>query len=57
LASRGSLIDENHREEVAMARAINSTAMSVDGVTDVADWYVFDGDHDAASRAQFEGAG
>jgi len=39
-----------------MARVINSTAMTVDGVTDVADWYVFEGEHDGASREQFEGS-
>lgn len=30
--------------------------MSVDGVTDVAEWYVADGEHDGASREQFVGA-
>jgi dihydrofolate reductase len=32
-----------------MARLINTTAMTVDGVIDVTDWYVAEGGHDAAS--------
>ena len=38
-----------------MARLINSTAMTVDGVMEVADWFVAEGDHDDASRALIEG--
>jgi dihydrofolate reductase len=30
--------------------------MTIDGLTDVADWYVPDGQHDAAARDQFVGA-
>ena len=39
-----------------MARVINTTTMTVDALTDVADWFVSGGDHDAAARAQFDGA-
>ena len=39
-----------------MARLINTTSMTVDGVIDVSGWYVLEGDHDAASRAIWEGA-
>jgi dihydrofolate reductase len=39
-----------------MGRLINTTAMTVDGVTDVSDWFVAEGEHDDAARAQFEGA-
>ena len=38
-----------------MATLINSTAMTVDGVMDVGDWFVGEGDHDAASRSLIEG--
>jgi dihydrofolate reductase len=38
-----------------MGRLINSTAMTVDAVIDVSDWFVPEGEHDAASRALFEG--
>jgi dihydrofolate reductase len=38
-----------------MARLINSTAMTVDGVMEVADWFVATGDHDDASRKLIEG--
>src|SRR5688572_14189255 len=38
-----------------MARLINSTAMTVDGVIDVADWFVAEGDHDDAARSLIEG--
>jgi dihydrofolate reductase len=39
-----------------MGRVINTTTMTVDALTDVADWYVSEGAHDAAAQAQFEGA-
>src|SRR5919106_573117 len=38
-----------------MGRLINTTSMTVDGVIDVSDWFVAEGDHDDASRALFEG--
>jgi dihydrofolate reductase len=38
-----------------MARLINSTAMTVDGVMEVADWFVAEGDHDDAARTLIEG--
>jgi len=38
-----------------MGRLINTTAMTVDGVVDVSDWYVPEGGHDAASLALFDG--
>jgi dihydrofolate reductase len=38
-----------------MGRLINTTAMTVDGVIDVSDWFVLSGDHDAAARSLFEG--
>jgi hypothetical protein len=34
-----------------MAKLINTTAMTVDGVIDVGDWFVAVGDHDDAARA------
>ncbi len=37
-----------------MSRLIVSTAMTVDAVISVSDWYVSEGEHDAAGRAQFE---
>jgi dihydrofolate reductase len=37
-----------------MGRVINNVAMTVDGVIDVSDWFVGDGEHDAASRAILE---
>ena len=37
-----------------MARLINTTAMTVDGVIDVGDWFVAVGDHDDAARSLFE---
>jgi dihydrofolate reductase len=37
-----------------MSRLILSTTMTVDGVVSVAEWYVSEGEHDAASRKQFE---
>src|SRR5687768_1471573 len=37
-----------------MGRLINTTAMTVDGVIDVSDWFVAQGDHDAASLALFD---
>lgn len=36
-----------------MSRLINTTTMTVDGVTEVADWYVSEGGHDQAARDQF----
>ncbi|HEY9377505.1 MAG TPA: dihydrofolate reductase family protein [Jiangellaceae bacterium] len=36
-----------------MGRLINTTAMTVDGVIDVSDWYVAEGEHDAASLSLF----
>lgn len=38
-----------------MSKLIIQTSMTVDGVTDVADWFVADGDHDPESRKLFEG--
>jgi dihydrofolate reductase len=37
-----------------VSRLILSTTMTVDGVISVAEWYVSEGEHDAAARAQFE---
>ena len=37
-----------------MARLLNTTAMTVDGVIDIADWFVAVGDHDDAARSLFE---
>lgn len=39
-----------------MSRLINTTTMTVDGVTDVGEWYVSGGGHDRAGRDQFAGA-
>ena len=39
-----------------MGKLINSTAMTVDGLTDVSGWFVAEGEHDADARAQFDGA-
>jgi dihydrofolate reductase len=39
-----------------VSRLINTVTMTVDGVTDVGEWYVAEGGHDGASRAQFDGA-
>src|SRR5262245_59374483 len=39
-----------------MSRLINTTTMTVDGVTDVGDWYVSEGEHDLAAKEQFQGA-
>jgi dihydrofolate reductase len=36
-----------------MGRLINTTSMTVDGVTDVSDWFVAEGPHDDAARALF----
>ena len=36
-----------------MGRLINTTAMTVDGVIDVSDWFVAHGRHDEASLAVF----
>jgi dihydrofolate reductase len=38
-----------------MGRLINTTSMTVDGVTDVSDWFIAEGDHDDAARSLFEG--
>ena len=38
-----------------MGKLINNVAMTVDGVIDVSDWFVTQGDHDDAARALFEG--
>jgi dihydrofolate reductase len=41
-----------------VSRLINSTTMTLDAVIDVGEWYVSEGGHDGAARAQFEhGAG
>jgi dihydrofolate reductase len=37
-----------------MGRLVNTTAMTVDGVIDVSDWFVAQGDHDDAARGLFE---
>jgi dihydrofolate reductase len=39
-----------------MSRLINSTTMTLDGVTDVGNWFVSGGGHDRAGRDQFVGA-
>jgi dihydrofolate reductase len=39
-----------------VSRLINSTTMTVDAVIDVGEWYVSEGGHDGAARAQFENA-
>jgi dihydrofolate reductase len=39
-----------------VGKVINSTAMTVDGLVDVRDWFVAEGDHDGDSMAQFDGA-
>ena len=39
-----------------MGRLLLSVAATVDGVIDGFEWFVSEGEHDAASRAQFEGA-
>jgi dihydrofolate reductase len=36
-----------------MARLINTTAMTPDGVVDVGDWFVGEGDHDGAAFSLF----
>jgi dihydrofolate reductase len=38
-----------------MARLINTTTLTVDGVTDVDEWYVAEGGHDQAGLDQFAG--
>jgi hypothetical protein len=38
-----------------MGRLINTTAMTVDGVVDVSDWFVAQGEHDTASLSLFDG--
>ena len=37
-----------------MGRLINTTTMTVDGVTDVGEWYVAEGAHDRAGLDQFD---
>jgi dihydrofolate reductase len=39
-----------------MSRLISSTATTVDTVSDVAEWFVAEGEHDQASRDLFHGA-
>jgi dihydrofolate reductase len=39
-----------------MGKLILTTAMTVDALVDVSDWYVFEGGHDLASRELFDGA-
>jgi hypothetical protein len=39
-----------------MSKLINSTTMTLDGVTDVGDRYVSGGGHDRAGRDQFTGS-
>jgi dihydrofolate reductase len=39
-----------------MSRIVNTTTMTVAGVTDVAEWYVSEGEHDRAAREQFVGS-
>jgi dihydrofolate reductase len=39
-----------------VSRLINTTTMTVDGVTDVGEWYVSEGGHNRAAREQFDGA-
>ena len=36
-----------------MGKVINTTTMTVDALTDVADWYVSEGGHEDAAKAQF----
>jgi dihydrofolate reductase len=38
-----------------MSRVINTTTMTVDGLTDVGEWFLSGGPHDAAAREQFDG--
>jgi dihydrofolate reductase len=38
-----------------MGRLINNVAMTVDGVIDVSDWFIAQGEHDDAARSLFEG--
>jgi dihydrofolate reductase len=39
-----------------MGRLILTTAMTVDALVDVSDWFVLEGGHDAASRELFDGS-
>lgn len=39
-----------------MSRLINTTTLTVDGLTDAGEWYAPDGCHDRAGRDQFESA-
>ena len=39
-----------------MSRLVATTTMTVDGLVDVAEWYVSEGEHDGAAREQFDGA-
>jgi dihydrofolate reductase len=38
-----------------MSRLVNTTTMTVDALTDVGAWFVSEGEHDTAARAQFDG--
>jgi dihydrofolate reductase len=38
-----------------MSRLINTTTMTVDAVTDVAEWFISEGEHDEAAHEQFLG--
>jgi dihydrofolate reductase len=40
-----------------MGRLISTTTMTADAVTDVGEWFVFEGEHDRAAREQFARAG
>jgi len=40
-----------------MARVINTTTMTVDALTDVADWFVSEGEQQEAAQEQFVGIG
>jgi dihydrofolate reductase len=39
-----------------VGKVINTTSMTVDGVIDVGEWYITEGDHDRAALDQFKGA-
>jgi dihydrofolate reductase len=40
-----------------VGRLINTTSMTVDGVIDVSDWFVAQGEHDDGARSLFESGG
>jgi hypothetical protein len=40
-----------------VSRLINTTTMTVDGVTDVGEWYIPEGEHDRAALDQFDDSG